>query len=316
MSNLSPLVIIIFIAAFLVVLMLLLKLTATKGSDRKRKLLKSGAVHDDLMDDEDTLNEVSSSEDFSNIQFLYNLSMKLKQAGLQMTVGGFGILFVILTFSTTVLIGQLLGNYVTGFLIGSILIYSFMNSWLKMKIFKRNQAFLDTFPDALDTIVRSVKSGQPLLSALRLIAEDRNSQIGNEFQKVVDEVSYGSPLADSLHRMAERIGLLDVSFFVVILSVQQETGGNLSEVLSNLSNIVRKRRQLRLKINAMTSEGRFTSWIFAAIPLVQLVIVSLIAPDYIDPLFKTFTGNVLLCVAFGFVAFSVYISKRLCKIDM
>ena len=191
-----------------------------------------------------------------------------------------------------------------------------MGSWLNYKIEKRNQVFLDNFPDALDMIVRSVKSGHPLLSSLRMITENSEAHIAQEFQQVVDEVSYGSPLSESLHRMADRINLLDINFFVVILSVQQETGGNLSEVLSNLSGIIRKRRQLRLKINAMTAEGRFTSWIFAAIPLVQVIVVKVIAPDYIDILFKTSSGNLLLCIAAGFIVFSVYISKKMCKIDI
>ncbi|PIR32865.1 MAG: pilus assembly protein TadB, partial [Alphaproteobacteria bacterium CG11_big_fil_rev_8_21_14_0_20_44_7] len=149
-----------------------------------------------------------------------------------------------------------------------------------------------------------------------MIAQNSEPPISTEFQKVVDEVSYGRPLPEALRKMADRIGLLDINFFVVILSVQQDTGGNLAEVLTNLSNIIRKRKQLRLKINAMTSEGRFTAWIFAGIPIVEIFAIWVITPEYLEPLFKTDGGNIGLAIAVGLIVFAIYISKRLCKIDI
>lgn len=266
---------------------------------------------------EDTLMASEAEEkNLRDTPFIGTLSVKLKQSGLKSTVSGFLLTGVIVVMVLTYVIGIIFAKFSIGFVLALIFTYLAMGSYLNYKIEKRNQVFLDNFPDALDMIVRSVKSGHPLLSSLRMITENSEEHIAQEFQQVVDEVSYGSPLSESLHRMADRINLLDINFFVVILSVQQETGGNLSEVLSNLSGIIRKRRQLRLKINAMTAEGRFTSWIFAAIPIVQVIIVKLIAPEYIDVLFKTGPGNVLLAIAAGFIVFSIYISKKLCKIDI
>lgn len=313
--QMSPTVIIIFVTAFALVLLVLLKVFSGKSGNRKRNLMNR--VAGDAYTDEDSLiSDEESGKNFRDVPVLGPLSIKIKQAGLQTTVIGFLLFALVITMVTTYILGIVFANFLLGFILAVLGVTMILRSYLSYKIDKRNQVFLDNFPDALDMIVRSVKSGHPLLSSLRMITENSEEHIAEEFQQVIDEVSYGAPLSEALHRMAERIDLLDINFFVVILSVQQETGGNLSEVLGNLSNIIRKRRQLRLKINAMTAEGRFTSWIFAAIPIVQLIIVKFISPGYVDILFKTSSGNILLAIAGGFIFFSIYMSKKMCKIDI
>jgi len=313
--QMNPTIIIVFIAAFAFVLLVLLKLFSGKSGDRKRRLLQSASEYD-LGDEETLIASEESGKNLRDFPIIGTLSVKLAQSGLKSTLSGFLLTLLIILMVLTFVIGTVFANFILGFILAAIFLGTTTNSYLKYKIENRNQIFLDNFPDALDMIVRSVKTGQPLLSSLRMITQNSEKHIADEFQQVIDEVSYGAPLSEALHRMAERINMLDINFFVVILSVQQETGGNLSEVLGNLSGIIRKRRQLRLKINAMTAEGRFTSWIFAAIPIVQLIVVKLISPDYIDVLFKTFAGNILLAIAASFIIFSIYISKRLCKIDI
>jgi tight adherence protein B len=303
----------IFIAAFAILLVILLKLFSGKAQTRKR-LIMEGAAELDLGDDD--LARFENENLNSKIPLVRAISLKLVHGGLKISATNFITTVFIIFLLITYILGVVFANFILGFLLAATATYITTNSYLNYKVDKRNQTFLDNFPDALDMIVRSVKSGHPLLSSLRMIVDNSEEHIAQEFQQVIGEVSYGSPLADSLHRMAERINLMDINFFVVILSVQQETGGNLSEVLGNLSGIIRKRRQLRLKINAMTAEGRFTAWIFAAIPIMQLIVVKFIAPDYIDVLFKTSAGNILLAIAGGFIVFSIYISKKMCKIDI
>lgn len=185
------------------------------------------------------------------------------------------------------------------------------------RIRKRNEKFLILFPDAVDMIVRSVRSGHPLNTAMKMISENMENPIRDEFRQVVDEVSYGRTLPDALLRMANRIGEQDLHFFVVVLSVQQETGGSLAEVLTNLSNVIRKRRQLRLKIRAMTSEGRATSYILGAIPFVEIGALKFITPDYLDTLF---TSGLIGYAIFGgamFLIFSaIFIVRRMANIDI
>ena len=151
---------------------------------------------------------------------------------------------------------------------------------------------------------------------MRTIAQNGEPPLNIEFQKVVDEVSYGRPLNEALYRMTERVGLLDVNFFAVILSIQQETGGNLAEVLGNLSDVIRKRKKLRLKVRALTAEGRLTSYIFAAIPFFQIGAVYLIARDYLDPLFTTYAGNVVIVIAAILIAGAIFISKKISNVKV
>ena len=140
--------------------------------------------------------------------------------------------------------------------------------------------------------------------------------VGPEFKQVINEVSYGRPLVEALRRLAKRIDEPDVHFFVVVLSVQQETGGNLAEILSNLSNVVRGRKKLTQKIRAMTSEGRATAWILGSLPVIQFGAIFATSPDYLEPLFTTFMGNILLAVAFGMVAFAVWIITKMIDVDI
>lgn len=188
--------------------------------------------------------------------------------------------------------------------------------YLKRRIFKRNEAFLNLFPDAVDMIVRSVRSGHPLNTAMRMIAENIDNPVRDEFKQVVDEVSYGRSLPEALVRLSQRIDEPDLNFFVVVLSVHQETGGSLAEVLTNLSTIIRKRRQLRLKIRALTSEGRATSYVLGSLPLVELAALQLIAPKYLVPLFITTPGNIILAVAITLIFAALWIVRSMVNIDI
>ncbi len=188
--------------------------------------------------------------------------------------------------------------------------------YFKRKIKKRNEEFVNTFPDVLDMIVRSVRSGFPINTAFKMVAENMEPPASVEFEQVVQEISLGRTVTESLNRMAERINEPDINFFVVVLSVQQETGGNLAEVISNLSNIIRKRKQLRLKIKAMTSEGRATAMILGSLPFFIFFILYFLRRDYIEPLWTDPTGQAILGTALGLVFLCMWIVKQMINIDI
>jgi tight adherence protein B len=188
---------------------------------------------------------------------------------------------------------------------------------LVQNLVKRNRRkFLDAFPEALDSIVRSVRAGYPLNSAIRLIGDDLPAPVGPEFKRVADETAYGWTLYEALARMAERVDEPDVRFFSVVLTVQQESGGNLSEVLSNLSNVIRKRKQLRLKIRALTAEGRATSWILGTLPVFAFVVIIFSVPEHVQPLFDSLTGNLILGAAFGMVIMGMTVVHRIINMEV
>lgn len=194
--------------------------------------------------------------------------------------------------------------------------YAIVKKYLKRRIDKRIDTFVNMFPDALDMIVRSVRSGHPLTTALRMIAENMDAPVSTEFKRVVEEMAYGRSMIEALNSLRRRIPEQDVNFFVVVLTVQQETGGNLAEVMSNLSSIIRKRKQLRLKIKAITSEGRVTGWILGSLPFFMLGLIYFTTPTYLDPLFEEVTGHIILAISGGLIALGAYIVSQMIKIDI
>ena len=183
-------------------------------------------------------------------------------------------------------------------------------------IAKRTAKFVGQFSDALDIIVRSVTSGFPVNAAVNMVHESMDSPIKDEFKQISDEVLYGSTLVDALDRLSERMRLPDVRFFAVVLTLQQEVGGNLAETLSNLSGLIRKRRIMRMKIHALTSEGRSTGWILGALPVFVGGVVYYMTPDYLAPLFQTSSGNHVLIAAASSIAIGVGIVRAMTSMEI
>ncbi|MGE3714786.1 MAG: type II secretion system F family protein [Alphaproteobacteria bacterium] len=238
---------------------------------------------------------------------------KMEKAGIGGEVDKFLVLCMLLMFLVAwFLRSQGIWSIVIAFAAVFLLAWFYINSRIK----KRNAVFLNDFPDALDMIVRSVRSGYPLNAAVRMVAENMQPPISTEFQQVADETAYGSSLVDSLKRLAVRIDEPDTHFFVVVLSVQQEVGGNLAEVLSNLSNIIRKRKHLRMKVKAITSEGRATAWVLGLLPVFVFGLIHYVAPTHLEPLFDTRMGNLMLAFAIGIVLFGGFVVRKMSDIEV
>ncbi|MDF0543055.1 type II secretion system F family protein [Sphingobium sp. H39-3-25] len=171
---------------------------------------------------------------------------------------------------------------------------------------KRHKKMEDQFPVALDTFVRALRAGHPVAAALDLLTVEMKDPIGSEFGIVADEVTYGSDLRDALQRMADRWGMNDLHMFVVSLSIQSETGGNLAEILENLSAVIRERHSLYMKVRALSSEGRMTALMLTVLPIFAFVGLFIINPGFYldvaqDSMFLTgFVGLALLYIV-GFV---------------
>lgn len=198
----------------------------------------------------------------------------------------------------------------------AFLAYFIPLKYFEREIKKRNQHFLDQFPEAIDMIIRSVRSGHPLNTALRMIADNMEDPIAGEFRQLVNEVAYGRPLIEALRRLAKRVDEQDVHFFVVVLAVQQETGGNLAEILKNLSEVIRGRKRLQQKIKAMTSEGRATLLVLGSLPVVVFAAINFSTPDYLKPLYDTLIGNIILGGAIMLISLAVFIINKMIAIDI
>lgn len=175
----------------------------------------------------------------------------------------------------------------------------------------RRKKLAAQFPIALDVFVRGLRAGHPVASALDLLTEEMTDPIGSEFGIVVDEMTYGADMRDALQNMADRCGVEDMQMFVVCLSVQAETGGNLAEILENLSKVIRERMSLLLKVRALSSEGRMTGVMLTALPILAFVGLFLIQPSFYldvadDPAFVPGFGGLIALYLVG-----IYIIRRL-----
>lgn len=194
--------------------------------------------------------------------------------------------------------------------------YAFAALMIKSKIKARMRKFMNQFPDALDIIVRSVRSGFPLNAAVNMVAESMQPPTNEEFRKMSTEVVHGSTLVDALLRMGKRMHTPDINFFVVVLTLQQEVGGSLAEVLGNLSALIRKRKMMVKKIYAITSEGRFTGWVLGLLPVFVALAIHLVDPDYLIPLFTTPLGHIILGITTATIVVGVVIIRRMVDMEI
>lgn len=171
---------------------------------------------------------------------------------------------------------------------------------------RRRKKMVEQFPVALDVFVRALRSGHPIAAAIDLLTHEMEDPIGSEFGMVSDEVSYGAELSEALADMAERWDMDDLRMFVVSLSVQSETGGNLAEILQNLSDVIRARTSLYMKVRALSSEGRMTGWMLTVLPVLAFVGLFLVNPSFYldvarDPIFVFGFPALIMLYLIGFI---------------
>ncbi len=179
--------------------------------------------------------------------------------------------------------------------------------FLQVRANRRRKKMQEQFPIALDVFVRGLRAGHPVAAALDLLTVELPDPIGSQFGIVVDEVTYGAELRDALHSMAERWDLTDMRMFVVSLSVQNETGGNLAEILENLSKVIRDRQSMMLKVRALSSEGRMTAIILTALPILAFTTLFTLNPPFYldvadDPAFVPGFVTLIILYMIGFIA--------------
>ena len=189
----------------------------------------------------------------------------------------FGLLLLMaLYWGIGISFGRIVITAVFAFVLGSVIPIMVIN-WKATRTRKKMQ---EQFPIALDVFVRGLRAGHPIAAALDLLTVELSEPIGPEFGIVVDEVTYGAELRDALQTMAERWDLDDMRMFVVSLSVQSETGGNLAEILENLSQVIRERQSMYLKVRALSSEGRMTAIMLTVLPIFAFVTLFLLNPPF------------------------------------
>ena len=187
---------------------------------------------------------------------------------------------------------------------------------LMRKRTKRLYAFEEMFPEALDLLSRAIRAGHAFQTAMGMAADELREPVGPEFRKAFDQQNFGLPLRDALNEMTKRIPIVDVRFFVTAVLIQRDTGGNLAEILDNLSHVVRERFKIRRQIRVHTAHGRFTGWVLLALPAALSVALSFINPDHMQLLFKEHMGQLMLMGAVVMQAIGYFWIRQVIKIEV
>jgi len=260
-------------------------------------------------------NLLRRSERMTNFQnFLDQADLKVRAGNLliycvisAIVMGGVGL----------VLAGSLPPNQATLFaLVGAVLGGIIPFSYASYRRTKRFQKFEELFPDAIDTLARAVRAGHAFTTALELIATEIAEPVAGEFRMLFEEQKFGLPVRDALLNLTERMPLVDVKFFVTAVMLQRETGGNLAEILDNLSYVIRERFKIMRQVRVYTAQGRLTMLLLMGLPPVIVVIMLMTSPAFIRPLFADPIGHTLIVSGIVLQTLGYFVIRNIIRIQV
>ncbi len=244
------------------------------------------------------------------------IKTQIKQAGLTLSIERFYVYSVISGVVVTLLaliFGAPLLLLPGAFLAGVFGLPRWVIGFIRGR---RVKAFLNEFPNALDILVRAVKSGLPLNDGVRLIANESPEPVRGEFRRIVEAQQIGLSLPDASLRMQETMPCSEAGFFGIVIQIQSQAGGNLSEALGNLSRVLRDRKKMKAKVQALSMEAKASAVIIGSLPFAVALLVYLTSPNYIAPLFTTSTGNLILLVAGIWMSMGIFVMRKMMNFDV
>lgn len=188
--------------------------------------------------------------------------------------------------------------------------------YVRRKRTKRMNAFEEFLPESIDLVGRALRAGHPLSAGFKMAADDGPEPVAGEFRRVFEEQRFGLPLQDSLLSLADRINLVDVRILVTAILIQREVGGNLAEILDNLSSVVRARFTIRRQIRVYTAQGRMTGYLLSALPIIIFSILYMLNPQYMSILFTDPIGKILIIVAITMQLLGFLWIRKIIKIEI
>ena len=245
------------------------------------------------------------------------LRKRLRNTGKNIEVAHYLLVCLTITGSVTAAVMLFIGlstlvSLALGVIIGIGLphmVIGFMSS-------SRKEKFIGQFPDAIDLIVRGLKSGLPVTESIKTVGTEIPAPVGEEFKLIIDQLSLGKTLEEAMWMATERLDIPEFRFFVVSLSVQRETGGNLAETLENLADILRKRRQTKLKIRALSSEARASAMIIGVLPFIMFAMIWLVNGSYLMPLFDDPRGNWMLGIGLFWLVMGFGVMAKMVRFEI
>jgi tight adherence protein B len=244
------------------------------------------------------------------------IKLQIQQAGLPWSLQTFYIgsaVFALVLCGVSVFLGGPL------YLLPGILLAAGLGipRWVVSFLRKRRvAAFLNEFPNAIDVIVRAIKSGLPLNDGLRLIAAEAKEPVKTEFRRIIEQQQLGISIPEAAGRLYENMPCQEANFFGIVIQIQAQAGGNLSEALGNLSRVIRDRKKMKAKVNALSMEAKASAAIIGALPFVVTLLVYLSSPSYIMILFTSSSGNMLLVGGLMWMSIGIMVMKKMINFDM
>ncbi|BAM92578.1 putative pilus assembly protein [Bradyrhizobium oligotrophicum S58] len=243
------------------------------------------------------------------------LNLRISQAGLDWTVQKFWIISGVLGFAVCAVAffagGGPIGALGLGFAAG-LGLPRWILGFLKKR---REKAFLKALPDAVDVIVRGIKAGLPLFESIKVVAADAPEPLRGEFLAIIETQAIGMPLGEACARLYERMPLPEANFFGIVIAIQQKSGGNLSEALGNLSKVLRDRKKMSEKIQAMSMEAKASAGIIGSLPPIVMLLVYLSTPEYISLLWTHPTGQLMLVGCVIWMSMGIMVMKKMINFD-
>lgn len=244
------------------------------------------------------------------------LAKRLDRTGRDWTVGQYGIACAVVALAMTILLATIHLPLLLALPMGAGLGLLIPNMVLGMMIKRRTNKFIIRFPDAIELLVRGLRSGLPITETMSVVGQEVPGPVGEEFRAVSDRMRIGRSMDNALQETADRLETPEFQFFVIAIAIQRETGGNLAETLSNLAEVLRKRAQIKLKIKAMSSESKASAYIIGALPFIVFAMIWMINPPYmakffVDPRLMIVGGGGLLWMALG-----VFIMSRMINFEI
>jgi len=263
---------------------------------------------------QDSLKELEDKQKAKH-QKKITLKKMIAQAGMTVSVQNFFIYSVIFGLLCTV--GAFLGGFSLMVIGGTFFVCTFgLPRWfVGFRRKRRFKAFMNEFPNAVDVIVRGVKAGLPLNDCLMIIAKESKEPVRSEFMKVVESQQMGMTMGDAIGKLYDNIPLAETNFFGIVIAIQQGAGGNLSEALGNLANVLRDRKKLDGKIKAMSAEAKASAGIIGSLPFCVCILIYITTPDYITILFTHATGHMILAGAAIWMSMGIMVMRKMINFD-
>lgn len=245
------------------------------------------------------------------------LKARIGRAGLSMSVAGFVLASAAVAVALGAFVVAVLGLpaplAALPALVGGMLA---VDAFLGLRGEAMSNRFMKQLPDAIDTIIRGIRSGLPVIECIGVAGHESQPPIGPHFRAISERVQLGEPLETALWRVARVIGKPEMDFLSISISIQMETGGSLAEALGNLADLLRKREHMKKKIKAVSSEAKASALIIGALPFVMLGLLSVMSPDYIFPLFTDPRGQLMLGAGFASITVGAFVMWRMTQFEI